>query len=210
MKIQVGKTSRKRVRHYYFSIGICVLLLLLPYGLFLFLLEPIIYFITVLLLTVLILVFAFFVIPGLTYMDSLWEVNDHDFRMIIFKNAFEKSFLYYSRLFKKEYVPFQIVLILEHIDFITVTYYHDHMYPSKYLLGESRYKTVIKFCMKDGSQYFFENMISNDRQAFFKGIAALQKKGIRLIDQHKILTAYKNGNHIQSYLASLEKEKNHD
>lgn len=203
MKIQEGKTSQKRLRRYYLWIGVCLLLLLLPYSILLFLLEPAVYFIALLLLVVLLMVFAFFVVPGLTYMDSLWEVSDHDFRMIVFDNAFEKSFLYYSRLFKKKYVPFQIVLILDQIDFMTVIYY-------RYQIGGSGYKTVIKFYMKDGSQYVFENMISNDRQAFFAAIAFLQKKGIRLVDQNKILSAYRNGCDIQSYLASLEKEKNHD
>lgn len=212
MKITVGKADKKRIIKYTVIFLVLALFLFSP---FLFILIFFLdnfpaFMLIVLIFLILILSVFFLVIPGLTLMDFMWEVDEYFFRFMSFETTLDKIKLFYAKLFKKHYPLYQMSLRMSQIDFIQVTYYQNSFYPSKYLYRGSGYKVVFKFYMLDGSQYIFENFVGKDRDGFCAGIQFMKNYGIQFVDRYKIIEAYRDNQNMQDYLAHIEKEKDHD
>ena len=201
MKITVGKSSRKNLRRLYITYAV-LMLLLLPY-----LAVSVLFDMTelrllmILFLLLVILVFTL-IIPGLSYLGSIWEVDEHYFRHIVFNSYLDKCRMFYHR----PYAGNHVALKLKNIDYIIVDHYCRVNYPSRFLYSDAGYPVVIRFYMQDGSQYQFEKMLSDDRQTTIAAFTWMKKRGVRIIDKHHILSAYQQGLHLQQYL----KEISHD
>lgn len=205
MKVTVGRKNQNFVWKYL----VVLLLFFLPIFLLIFVLPDIVYFYMGILFVVF-LIILILVIPGLSYMDFMWEVDENEFRYMSFSHIFDKTKLYYQQLFHKKDTHYDMSLKMKQIDFIQVTYYRYSFYPSKYLFYGSGYKIVFKFNMLDGSQYVFDNVIGQDRECFFKAIGLMRKCGIHFVDQHKILQAYQNKENLHEYLSYIDKGDLHD
>ena len=116
------------------------------------------------------------VLPGLTFTNTMWEVDENSLKYIYFDHNLDKTKYLYSFLFRNKYPRYQINLKLSQIDFVQISYYHYSFYPSKYLVDGSGYKIVFKFNMLDGSQYIIENFVSHDRKSFKQGIELMKNK----------------------------------
>lgn len=212
MKVTVGKANKKRVRKYLLILFVFMSLLFSPFLIVsIYYINDLTFTLSGLFLTMIIIfIVAVFVIPGIAFMDFMWEVDEHYFRFTTFESMMDKTRLYYSRFLKSNFSQYQMSLKMSQIDFIQVTYYQQSFYPSKYLYGGAGYKVVFKFHMLDGSQYLFENFVGSDEEVFNAGIQFMKNYGIQFVDRYKILNVYKEHKNIQHYLASIEKENDHD
>lgn len=150
------------------------------------------------------------VLPGLTFTNTMWEVDENSLKYIYFDKNLDKTKFLYSFLFRNKYPRYQINLKLSQIDFVQISYYRYSFYPSRYLIDGSGYKIVFKFNMLDGSQYIIENFVSHDRDSFNKGIELMKKCGVRFIDPYHLLEALCSNKDINQHIALIEKEKKHD
>lgn len=205
MKVTVGRKNKKFIWIYL----VIMFLFFFPFFLLISVLPEIIGLYVGILFVVL-LILLVLVIPGLSYMDMMWEVDENHFKYMSFSHLFDKTRLFYQQLFKKDSIHYDMSLKMKQIDFIQVTYYQYSFYPSKYLFNGSGYKIVLKLNMLDGSQYVFDNVIGQDREGFLKAIAFMKKQGIYFIDQNKILEAYQNKENMHEYSSCLDKRKQHD
>ena len=150
------------------------------------------------------------VLPGLTFTNTMWEVDENSLKYIYFDKNLDKTKFLYSFLFRNKYPRYQINLKLSQIDFVQISYYRYSFYPSRYLIDGSGYKIVFKFNMLDGSQYIIENFVSHDRKSFKQGIELMKKQGVRFVDPYHLLKALCSNKDINQHIALIEKEKNHD
>lgn len=205
MKITVGKTSKKNLKRLYGCYGI-LLVLLIPFLLLAVYLDDVIYKVLLaLFLLMMILVFVL-IVPGLSYLGKIWQVDEVYFRHIVFNSYLEKCRMFYDR----SYIPYHVTLKLKNIDYMTVSYYCRLNYPYRFLYSEAGYPVVIRFYMQDGSEFLFEKMLSDDREKTIAAFNLMKKQGVRIIDEDHILMAYQKGMNLQQYLMNMEKEKSHD
>ena len=95
MKVTVGRKNQNFVWKYL----VVLLLFFLPIFLLIFVLPDIVYFYMGILFVVF-LIILILVIPGLSYMDFMWEVDENEFRYMSFSHIFDKTKLYYQQLFQ--------------------------------------------------------------------------------------------------------------
>ena len=208
MKITVGKIKKRKIILLNFIILLFVVWWL---GIFFIMYkhfyEKIMFF--GVLIVILLSIYSF-VLPGLAFANTMWEVDQNYLRYIYFDKNLDKAKYLYSFLLRNKYTRYQINLKLSQIDFVQISYYRYSFYPSKYLVDGSGYKIVFKFNMLDGSQYIIENFVSHDKESFKKGIELMKKQGVRFIDSYHLLETLCSNKDIDQHIAQLEKEKNHD
>ena len=134
------------------------------------------------LIIILLLIYSF-VLPGIVFANTMWEVDQKYLRYIYFDSQ---------------------------IDFVQISYYRYSFYPSKYLVNGSGNKIVFKFNMLDGSQYIIENLVSSDKETFSKGIELMKKNGVRFVDSYHLLDIIRSNKNLDQYIVAIEKEKKHD
>ena len=203
MKITVGKIKKRKIILLNF-----VILLFVVWWLGVFFImykhfyERIMFF--GVLIIILLLIYSF-VLPGIVFANTMWEVDQK-----YFDKNLDKARYLYSFLFKNKYPRYQINLKLSQIDFVQISYYRYSFYPSKYLVNGSGNKIVFKFNMLDGSQYIIENLVSSDTETFSKGIELMKKNGVRFVDSYHLLDIIRSNKNLDQYIVAIEKEKKHD
>lgn len=208
MKVTVGKIKKRKIILLNF-----VILLFVAYWLgvfFIFYRQPLERIMFSIVFIIILLSIYILVLPGLTFTNTMWEVDQNSLKYIHFDHNLDKAKYLYSFLFRNKYPRYQINLRLSQIDFVQISYYRYSFYPSKYLVDGSGYKIVFKFNMLDGSQYIIENFVSHDRDSFNKGIELMKKQGVRFVDPYHLLEALCSNKDINLHIALVEKEKNHD
>lgn len=208
MKVTVGKIKKRKIILLNF-----VILLFVAYWLgvfFIFYRQPYERIMFSIVLIIILLSIYILVLPGLTFTNTMWKVDENSLKYIYFDHNLDKTKYLYSFLFRNKYPRYQINLKLSQIDFVQISYYHYSFYPSKYLVDGSGYKIVFKFNMLDGSQYIIENFVSHDRKSFKQGIELMKKQGVRFVDPYHLLKALCSNKDINQHIALIEKEKNHD
>ncbi|WP_195947440.1 hypothetical protein [Faecalibacillus intestinalis] len=208
MKVTVGKIKKRKIILLNF-----VILLFVVWWLGVFFImykhfyERIMFSIV---LIIILLSIYILVLPGLTFTNTMWEVDENSLKYIYFDKNLDKTKFLYSFLFRNKYPRYQINLKLSQIDFVQISYYRYSFYPSRYLIDGSGYKIVFKFNMLDGSQYIIENFVSHDRDSFNKGIELMKKNGVRFVDSYHLLDIICSNKNLDQYIVAIEKEKKHD
>ena len=192
MKITVGKIKKRKI-------------ILLNFVILLF----VVWWLGVFFIMYKLLIYSF-VLPGIVFANTMWEVDQKYLRYIYFDKNLDKARYLYSFLFKNKYPRYQINLKLSQIDFVQISYYRYSFYPSKYLVNGSGNKIVFKFNMLDGSQYIIENLVSSDKETFSKGIELMKKNGVRFVDSYHLLDIIRSNKNLDQYIVAIEKEKKHD
>lgn len=208
MKVTVGKIKKRKIILLNF-----VILLFVAYWLgvfFIFYRQPYERIMFSIVLMIILLSIYILVLPGLTFTNTMWEVDENSLKYIYFDKNLDKTKFLYSFLFRNKYPRYQINLKLSQIDFVQISYYRYSFYPSRYLIDGSGYKIVFKFNMLDGSQYIIENFVSHDRDSFNQGIELMKKQGVHFVDPYHLLKALCSNKDINQHIALIEKEKNHD
>ena len=202
MKITVGKIKKRKIILLNF-----VILLFVVWWLGVFFImykhfyERIMFF--GVLIIILLLIYSF-VLPGIVFANTMWEVDQKYLRYIYFDKNLDKARYLYSFLFKNKYPRYQINLKLSQIDFVQISYYRYSFYPSKYLVNGSGNKIVFKFNMLDGSQYIIENLVSSDKETFSKGIELMKKNGVRFVDSYHLLDIIRSNKNLDQYIVAIE------
>ena len=208
MKVTVGKIKKRKIILLNF-----VILLFVAYWLgvfFIFYRQPYERIMFSIVLIIILLSIYILVLPGLTFTNTMWEVDENSLKYIYFDKNLDKTKFLYSFLFKNKYPRYQINLKLSQIDFVQISYYRYSFYPSRYLIDGSGYKIVFKFNMLDGSQYIIENLVSSDKETFSKGIELMKKNGVRFVDSYHLLDIICSNKNLDQYIVAIEKEKKHD
>ena len=208
MKVTVGKIKKRKIILLNF-----VILLFVAYWLgvfFIFYRQPYERIMFSIVLIIILLSIYILVLPGLTFTNTMWEVDENSLKYIYFDHNLDKTKYLYSFLFRNKYPRYQINLKLSQIDFVQISYYRYSFYPSKYLVNGSGNKIVFKFNMLDGSQYIIENLVSSDKETFSKGIELMKKKGVRFVDSYHLLDIICSNKNLDQYIVAIEKEKKHD
>ena len=208
MKVTVGKIKKRKIILLNF-----VILLFVAYWLgvfFIFYRQPYERIMFSIVLIIILLSIYILVLPGLTFTNTMWEVDENSLKYIYFDHNLDKTKYLYSFLFRNKYPRYQINLKLSQIDFVQISYYRYSFYPSKYLIDGSGYKIVFKFNMLDGSQYIIENLVSSDKETFSKGIELMKKNGVRFVDSYHLLDIICSNKNLDQYIVAIEKEKKHD
>ena len=208
MKVTVGKIKKRKIILLNF-----VILLFVAYWLgvfFIFYRQPYERIMFSIVLIIILLSIYILVLPGLTFTNTMWEVDENSLKYIYFDHNLDKTKYLYSFLFRNKYPRYQINLKLSQIDFVQISYYRYSFYPSKYLVNGSGNKIVFKFNMLDGSQYIIENLVSSDKETFSKGIELMKKNGVRFVDSYHLLDIIRSNKNLDQYIVAIEKEKKHD
>ena len=208
MKVTVGKIKKRKIILLNF-----VILLFVAYWLgvfFIFYRQPYERIMFSIVLIIILLSIYILVLPGLTFTNTMWEVDENSLKYIYFDKNLDKTKFLYSFLFRNKYPRYQINLKLSQIDFVQISYYRYSFYPSKYLVNGSGNKIVFKFNMLDGSQYIIENLVSSDKETFSKGIELMKKNGVRFVDSYHLLDIICSNKNLDQYIVAIEKEKKHD
>ena len=208
MKVTVGKIKKRKIILLNF-----VILLFVAYWLgvfFIFYRQPYERIMFSIVLIIILLSIYILVLPGLTFTNTMWEVDENSLKYIYFDKNLDKTKFLYSFLFRNKYPRYQINLKLSQIDFVQISYYRYSFYPSKYLVNGSGNKIVFKFNMLDGSQYIIENLVSSDKETFSKGIELMKKNGVCFIDSYHLLDVIRSNKNLDQYIVAIEKEKKHD
>ena len=208
MKVTVGKIKKRKIILLNF-----VILLFVAYWLgvfFIFYRQPYERIMFSIVLIIILLSIYILVLPGLTFTNTMWEVDENSLKYIYFDKNLDKTKFLYSFLFRNKYPRYQINLKLSQIDFVQISYYRYSFYPSKYLVNGSGNKIVFKFNMLDGSQYIIENLVSSDKETFSKGIELMKKNGVRFVDSYHLLDIIRSNKNLDQYIVAIEKEKKHD
>ena len=208
MKVTVGKIKKRKIILLNF-----VILLFVAYWLgvfFIFYRQPYERIMFSIVLIIILLSIYILVLPGLTFTNTMWEVDENSLKYIYFDHNLDKTKYLYSFLFRNKYPRYQINLKLSQIDFVQISYYRYSFYPSKYLVNGSGNKIVFKFNMLDGSQYIIENLVSSDKETFSKGIELMKKNGVCFIDSYHLLDIICSNKNLDQYIVAIEKEKKHD
>ena len=208
MKVTVGKIKKRKIILLNF-----VILLFVAYWLgvfFIFYRQPYERIMFSIVLIIILLSIYILVLPGLTFTNTMWEVDENSLKYIYFDHNLDKTKYLYSFLFRNKYPRYQINLKLSQIDFVQISYYRYSFYPSKYLVNGSGNKIVFKFNMLDGSQYIIENLVSSDKETFSKGIELMKKNGVRFVDSYHLLDIICSNKNLDQYIVAIEKEKKHD
>ena len=129
MKVTVGKIKKRKIILLNF-----VILLFVVWWLGVFFImykhfyERIMFSIV---LIIILLSIYILVLPGLTFTNTMWEVDENSLKYIYFDKNLDKTKFLYSFLFRNKYPRYQINLKLSQIDFVQISYYRYSFYQSR-------------------------------------------------------------------------------
>lgn len=148
------------------------------------------------------------VLPGVSYCQLMWEVDDHQLRYTYHDNYFIKIKAFFKQIFKDHHLTYQISLNMDQIDYIAVTYAALPRGPFGFMsLG---YDVIFETHMLDGSIFTFESLVTTRREEFNDAVDFMKSQGIRFKDKYQILSALKKDLPISYYLESMERGQHHD
>lgn len=154
---------------------------------------------------VLIIITVFVVIPGISYCQLTWKVDDKQLCYTYHDNIIVKISSFMKHIFKNHRIEYQIQLNLDQLDYIAVTYAKIPRFP----FGAYGYDILFEAHMLDGSLFTFESLVTTQRIEFNDAVAFMKEQGIQFKDKYGILTALQKETPISYYLEKMEKE-NHD
>lgn len=152
---------------------------------------------------ILVIIVIGIVIPGIVYCQVMWKVDNEKLYYTYYRTFFSKIRGFYTFLYHRKHV-YQIVLNLEQIDFIHVTYQKVERAP----YGGYGYDLLFEVHMFDGSIYIFESLVTRNRQSFCEAISFMKEKGIVFKDSLKILDYLYSGEYLSYYLEKVEDKHN--
>ena len=144
------------------------------------------------------------VIPGIVYCQIMWKVDEHHISYTYYHTFFHKVIGFYEYILHQKHL-YQVVLNLNQIDYIDVTYHKVERAP----FGSYGYDLLFIVHMYDGSEYEFEALVTRDRKAFCQAVDYLKNQGIVIKDPLKILDYLNTGGYLSYYLEELERNE-HD
>lgn len=151
----------------------------------------------------LIVISLLIVLPGISYCQLMWKVDDQMIRYTYHGTMIDKIISFYRHIFKTKRLIYQISIYLDQIDYIRVTYVKQLRGPFS-LYG---YDVLFKIHTLDGSIFTFDALVTTDRESFNNAVSFIKSKGIYFEDQYHILDELQHSRPISYYLDKLEKEK---
>jgi hypothetical protein len=154
-----------------------------------------------------IIVISFLVVlPGVSYCQLMWEVDENQLRYTYHDNYLIKIIAFFKHIFKDHHITYQICLNMNQIDYIAVTYAALPRGP----FGLIGYDIIFETHMLDGSIFTFESLVTTRREEFNAAVEFMKSQGIKFKDKYSILSELKKDIPISYYLECMERGQKHD
>lgn len=150
----------------------------------------------------LILVTLFVVLPGMSYCQLMWRVDEHVLQYTYHDHYYDKIISFYRHIFLNHRLEYQMTIYLSQIDYIVVTYAGIPRGP----FGGVGYDILFEVHMLDGSLLTFESLVTMQRKRFIDAVAFMKEQGIVFEDKYHILLELKKDRPIAYYLEKMDKE----
>ena len=138
-----------------------------------------------------------------TIMDRKEHPKEGSYTNYLFEKGIDKILTFYQQLFVAKRFPYQVVINLDQIDYIAVTYAKVPRAP----FGAIGYDVWFNIHTYDGSVYSFIALTLSGKKDFNQAVDFMKEQGIHFKDGYHILDALHSHEHLSYYLERIDKEQ---
>ena len=152
---------------------------------------------------IIIIISIFIVFPCMSYCELMWKVDQKALFYTYHDNMLQKISYFFKHIIRIHQLEYQIVINLDQIDYIAVTYARVPRAP----FGAIGYDVWFHVHMYDGSIYSFIALTLSGRKDFNQAVDFMKEQGIHFKDGYHILDALHSHEHLSYYLERIDKEQ---
>ncbi len=152
---------------------------------------------------VIIFLSIFVIFPEAACSELMWEIDTQTLKFTNYSKGIDKILTFYQQLFVAKRFPYQVVINLEQIDYIAVTYAKVPRAP----FGAMGYDVWFNIHTYDGSVYSFISLTLSGKKDFNQAVDFMKEQGIHFKDGYHILDALHSHEHLSYYLERIDKEQ---
>lgn len=152
---------------------------------------------------IIIIISIFIVFPCMSYCELMWKVNQKALFYTYHDNMLQKISCFFKHILRIHQLEYQVVINLEQIDYIAVTYAKVPRAP----FGAIGYDVWFNIHTYDGSVYSFIALTLSGKKDFNQAVDFMKEQGIHFKDGYHILDALHSHEHLSYYLERIDKEQ---